>query len=123
MKYFTVIEPTQHQPEPWLQLPPGLVLSGSIIFSCIVTTVTITSFIGKITKDIALLEERLKGQFAAIALRLDFKDEKMSEFECKLSCLEDEVNQLIRYINRYSKDGFFVPTQTTKPLCTESAEV
>jgi hypothetical protein len=112
-KYFTVIEPTPHV-DPWLEFPPGLVIAVSTLVSCIVITVTITSFVGKIRKDIELLEERQKGQINEITLRLDFKDEKLGEMEDKLNRLEDEVNQLIRYINRHAKDGFFTPRQKTK---------
>jgi methyl-accepting chemotaxis protein len=99
----------QQQYESSLHIPPWVMPVGSILFSVIATSVTVTIFLNKLQNRIDLLDEAVKGKFTEILLKLQFKEENFEELKFRVERMESNFQQLVRYVNNKYQNHSFTP--------------
>lgn len=97
-KHFIAVQPTPDLSE--LHIPGWVMPVSSILFSVVATSVTITFFLSQFQRNLAVFDEKVSGQITNILLKLDFKEENISELKFRVDKLETQFNQLTRYVNR-----------------------
>jgi archaellum component FlaC len=89
---------------------------GSILLSVVATSVTITFFLSRLENKLSVFSEKVQGEFASVLLQLQFKDQNMDDMKDRLSKLENNFNQLVRFVNRMdggNNSHAFTPRNTS----------
>ncbi len=112
-RYFLAVQP-RNEDAGGMHIPGWVVPAGSILLSVIATSVTITFFLSRLENRLSLFDEEIKGEFKNILLKLEFKDEKFEDMKQRVSKLETNFNQLVRYLNRGKNNSHgFTPRNTS----------
>lgn len=111
-RYFLAVQPN-NEDAGGMHIPGWVVPAGSILLSVIATSVTITFFLSRLENRLSLFDKEIKGQFSNILLKLEFKDENFDDMKQRVSKLENNFNQLVRYLNRANNSHAFTPRNTS----------
>ena len=111
----------QAQPNQAIQLEPGLVMVGGILFSVVATTVTVSFFLSGLKQAISEVNSRIsqialenKAANEQLMLRLNYKEKSVEVLEKKLERLQGDLLALMNYINqemKYTSSHRFQPRQ------------
>lgn len=121
MNKTTTLIVAQAQPNQAIQLEPGLVMVGGILFSVVATTVTVSFFLSGLKQAISEVNSRIsqialenKAANEQLLLRLNYKEKSVEVLEKKLERLQGDLLALMNYINqemKYTSSHRFQPRQ------------
>lgn len=98
------VETSNNYPD-GVHIPSWVMPASSVVFSVVATSVTITVFLSKLQNRLTIFDTIVSAKFDNLLLQLKYKDENLLDLKDKVTKLENNFNQLTRYINRNAPNG------------------
>lgn len=101
-----------HPQPPTYYLDPGIAAMGGVLFSVIVSTVTISFFLSGLKQAISEVNARItqlalenKSMTDQLTLRINYREQEVTTLSKKLEALQREINSLTKYLNTEMNAG------------------